>query len=67
MLLTAQKITAHQLSHGFRMCVMRLMPNQWDQKSLRLRQAGLEFVKVKAWNDSIFVALDQQDGGLDGR
>ena len=58
MFLTAQKITAHQLRHGFRMRVMWLMPNQWDQKSLRLWQASLEFVKVRPWNDSIFVALD---------
>lgn len=49
------------------MRVMWLMPNQWDQKSLRLRQAGLEFLEVRPWNDPVLVALNQQDGGLDGR
>ena len=66
MFLAAQKKTAHQLGHGFGMSVMRLMPNQWYNKSLRLRQASLELVKIGARNDSILVALDQKDGRLDG-
>ena len=66
MFLTSQKVVGDEVGEGFRVGVVGLMSNQWQDNALGVFQSGLEFVVVGASDDSVFVALDQQDRGFDG-
>ncbi len=66
MFLTSEKVVGDEVGECFRVSVVGLMSNQRQDNALRVFQSGLEFVVVGASDDSVFVALDQQDRGFDG-
>jgi len=65
MFFAAQEEIGKELCQSFRMCIVRLMTDQWQDCPLGLRQGFLKFFKIGPGYDAVFIALGQQNRCLD--